>query len=185
MNIQTKIRLDKMKEMLEEGKTMEVGISEHRITNGLSLDCVESLNPDLLCDLNKEAIPLDDEKVDVVVAGEILEHLINPFNAVREFYRVLKENGTLIVSVPNICSLVNRFKMLFGKLPLNCAEPVDDETPERHITDFNLKVLKEVIEKAGFKIEEMKSNGLITHSRLITRYVPAGMGETLIIKARK
>lgn len=176
-----------MKQMLEEGKTLEVGIGENRVKEGkrITLDCVEKYKPNLLCDLNEEAIPLDDGTVKVVIAGEVLEHLQNPFNVVREFYRVLKPNGILIISVPNVCSLVNRINMLLGKLPLHCAKAFDEVTPERHIVDFNLRSLKEVIEKAGFEIEEVTSNGLITNGILITKYIPTSWGETLIIKARK
>ncbi len=181
----TEIRLKKMKEMLEPGETLEVGISANRITDGLSLDCEIKLKPDLLCDLNKDPIPLKNESVNIVVAGEILEHLLNPFEATREFYRVLKSKGILIVSVPNICSLVNRLKMLFGKLPTNCATPLDKIYPERHVVDFNLKNLKEVLERAGFKMEEITSNGLIVKGQSLTKYIPPSMGETLIIKARK
>ena len=37
---------------------------------------------------------------DVVLASEILEHLWNPHSFVDEAYRVLKENGHLIISTP-------------------------------------------------------------------------------------
>lgn len=185
MNIQTTIRLNKMKDLIKKGKILEVGIGEHKITNGETLDCVKEYNPTYLCDLNIEKIPVEDKTFDCVIAGEVLEHLINPYNAVREFHRVLKKEGVLIISVPNICSLVNRINMLRGKLPLNCAEAVDEITPERHLVDFNLDKIKEVLEDSDFKIEKVTSNGLITHSKLITKYIPSSLGETLIIKAIK
>ncbi len=185
MNIQTTIRLSKMKDLLKEGKTLEVGVVKHRITDGMSLDCVEEYNPDMLCNLNNESIPSKDNIFDCVVAGELLEHMINPYETVREFYRILKENGVLVLSVPNICSLVSRINMLRGKLPLACASPVDEVTPERHLVDFNKDKIVEVLEKAGFKIDVVTSNGLITHSKLITKHIPASMGETLIVRARK
>ena len=46
-------------------------------------------------------------------------------------------------------------------------------------------MLIDVLEQANFKIEVITSNGLITNSKLITKYLPASMGETLIIKVRK
>jgi len=184
MNIQTTERFGIMKDMLEKGNILEIGIN-FRITNGISLDFNKELNPDILCDLNYEAIPIDDKSFDVVVVGEVLEHLINPYRIVREFYRILKPNGILIVSVPNISSLVSRIKGLFGKLPTSCCLPSDENKLGKHINDFNINILKNVLENANFKIEEITSNGLITSSRLITKNIPASMGETLIIKARK
>ena len=185
MNIQTKERLRIMKEMLEDGKTLEVGVVHHRITEGISLDFDKKLNPDILCDLNYDSIPLENKSFDVVVAGEVLEHLINPYRIVREFYRILKPNGIIIISVPNISSLVSRIRGLFGKLPTSCCLPSDENKLGKHINDFNIDILKDVLKKLNFKIEEITSNGLITNSRLITKNIPASMGETLIIKARK
>jgi len=184
-NIQTCRRMNIMKNMLEIGEILEIGIATHRITDGKTLDCVHKYNPDYLCDLNKEAIPVEDESFDVVVAGEILEHLINPYNAVREFCRILNNKGCLIISVPNCCSLANRINMLFGILPSYCARPEDEESPERHVCDFNLKVLLKVLDKANFRTEIITSNGMISRSKLITKFIPASMGETLIVKARK
>ena len=178
-------RIKIIKGMLEEGKTLEIGIEKHKITNGTSLDYNKEYNPDILCDLNYESIPSKDKSFDVVIAGEVLEHLINPYKVVREFYRILKPNGILIVSVPNISSLVSRIKGLFGKLSNYSCIPSDIDTLGRHIVDFNLNRIKDVLEKANFKIEEITSNGLITNSRLITKCIPASMGETLIVKARK
>jgi predicted SAM-dependent methyltransferase len=185
MIIQEKIRLEKTKELIGEGKILEVGIRTNRLTDGMTLDCVEEYNPDILCNLNYERIPVEDNTFDVIVAAEILEHLISPYQVVREFYRILKDNGSLVLSVPNTCSLINRINMLRGKLPSGCAKPIDINSAERHIVDFNKEIIIEIIEEAGFNIEIITSNGVITNGKLITKYIPASMGETLIIKATK
>jgi len=184
IDVQTGLRLKKMKELIEEGNILEVGISKIRITNGKTLDCVKDLNPDILCDLNKEKIPIEDGTFDIIIAGEVLEHLNNPYKALREFNRILKDKGSLVITVPNICSLVNRIKVLLGDLPSSCAIPVDEENQERHIVDFNLRTIKRILVECGFKIEKITSNGIITKSKLLIDSFPASMGETLIIKAR-
>jgi len=51
-------------------------------------------------DLNKK-IPFRDDFFDSVVSFHVLEHLKEPEVAIREFRRVLKKNGKLILSVPN------------------------------------------------------------------------------------
>ncbi len=174
-----------MIELVGEGKILEIGIEKNRMTNGTSLDCVKEYNPDILCDLNKEKIPSGDESFDVVVAGEILEHTINPYKVVKEFYRILKPKGTLILSVPNTCSLINRLNMLRGKLPTGCAMPSDDDSYAHHIVDFNKRNITELLEKLGFKIEVITSNGIITKGKLILKNIPASWGETLIVRGKK
>ena len=52
-------------------------------------------------DLNRESLPFDDGSFDVVVAGELLEHLLDPISVVHEVYRVLAPGGMFIGSVPN------------------------------------------------------------------------------------
>jgi len=52
-------------------------------------------------DLNRERLPFDDGSFDIVVAGEVLEHLVDPGFAVSEARRVLVPGGRLIGSVPN------------------------------------------------------------------------------------
>jgi ubiquinone/menaquinone biosynthesis C-methylase UbiE len=59
-------------------------------------------------------LPFEDGTFDYVVCVEGLEHIENPANAVREFARITKENGTLIVSVPNIMNIEERLKWLFN-----------------------------------------------------------------------
>lgn len=52
-------------------------------------------------DLN-EPWPYPDRFFDVIVACEIVEHLENTFHFMRECFRVLKVEGFLLVSTPNI-----------------------------------------------------------------------------------
>lgn len=53
-----------------------------------------------------------DKTFDVVTAWEVFEHLENPHNAIREIYRILKPDGLLIFSVPNIFHIVSRLIFL-------------------------------------------------------------------------
>jgi 2-polyprenyl-3-methyl-5-hydroxy-6-metoxy-1,4-benzoquinol methylase len=48
-----------------------------------------------------EAIPLPDRAVDMVVSFETIEHVASPASFIQECTRVLKPEGTLIVSTPN------------------------------------------------------------------------------------
>jgi SAM-dependent methyltransferase len=63
-------------------------------------------------------LPFPDESFDVVVAGELLEHLRDPAAMLAEAARVLRPGGVLVGSVPNFFRLRNRLAMLVG-LPLD------------------------------------------------------------------
>ena len=52
-------------------------------------------------DVSSESLPFATDQFDVVIVLETFEHLMNPYYAVLEIRRVLKEQGILICSVPN------------------------------------------------------------------------------------
>jgi|SRR5919108_2242608 SAM-dependent methyltransferase len=64
-----------------------------------------------------EPLPFDDESFDVVVAGELLEHLRDPGRLVGDARRVLRAGGTFVASVPNAYRLKNRLRFLTGRKP--------------------------------------------------------------------
>ena len=53
-------------------------------------------------DLDKEALPYENNFFDCVVALDVLEHVYDPQNVINEIHRVLKNKGKLVLSTPNI-----------------------------------------------------------------------------------
>ena len=51
-----------------------------------------------LCQNNQEKIP--NESFDIILCTEVLEHTLNPFNAVNEIFRMLKNGGRVYASTP-------------------------------------------------------------------------------------
>ncbi|MGE5273403.1 MAG: class I SAM-dependent methyltransferase [Verrucomicrobiota bacterium] len=64
-----------------------------------------------------EVLPFDEESFDVVVLGELLEHLPLPGRTVADAWRVLRPGGRLVGSVPNAYRLKGRLAFLFGRPP--------------------------------------------------------------------
>jgi SAM-dependent methyltransferase len=64
-----------------------------------------------------EPLPFDDASFDVVVAGELLEHVRDPARLVSEAQRVLRPGGRFVGSVPNAFRLKNRLRFLLGRKP--------------------------------------------------------------------
>jgi ubiquinone/menaquinone biosynthesis C-methylase UbiE len=62
------------------------------------------------------ALPFRDGSFDRVYCSEVLEHVLDPEEAVREMHRVLAPGGIAVVSVPNE-ALINRLKELVFGLP--------------------------------------------------------------------
>jgi SAM-dependent methyltransferase len=65
----------------------------------------------------EEGLPFDDAGFDVVVAGELLEHLADPRAAVLHVRRVLRPGGLFVGSVPNAFRLKSRVAYALGRYP--------------------------------------------------------------------
>jgi SAM-dependent methyltransferase len=60
-------------------------------------------------------LPLRDRTFHLVVCNDILEHLLDPLAIVKEAIRVLRDDGFIVISVPNHFYWPMRLRMLFGK----------------------------------------------------------------------
>jgi len=86
-----------------------------------------------------EPLPFEGASFDVVVAGELLEHLRDPRRLVAEARRVLRPGGEFVASVPNAYRLKNRLRFLAGR------KPEDDPT---HLQMFSADDVRALL--AGF-----------------------------------
>ena len=69
--------------------------------------------------MEKDPWPYDDESLDLVIASEVIEHLTqDPMHVISEANRVLKDNGKLFISTPNLSSLWKLNRMFDGFQPI-------------------------------------------------------------------
>jgi len=104
--------------------------------------------------LNTEKLPYSDASFDLVTCTEVLEHLEHYRETLREVLRVLRMNGTLVLTTPNILNLKSRvrfmtfgFYNLFG--PLHFRESAL-HTTGGHINPIGLFFLIHSLIDAGF-----------------------------------
>ena len=126
---------------------------EHNEVTGLDIDkqalkaCRENLKIKTKWADFSLQIPIPTSSFDVVVAGEVIEHLPYPEITIAEISRILKPEGLFIGSVPNSYHLKNRLRVLKGRL-------IDyDQT---HLRAYNVMLLRQYLEKE-FVIEELTS----------------------------
>jgi len=112
-------------------------------------------------------LPFGDQSFEYVTCLEGLEHIENPQQAMREFARVLKPGGHLIVSVPNILNIEERLKWLlygytshFKPISRAAVERLHAEYDDRveiaaHINPIGYSELRHILEKNGFEIVKL------------------------------
>jgi SAM-dependent methyltransferase len=96
----------------------------------------------------EDPLPFEDGGFDVVVAGELFEHLRFPDALVAEIRRVLRPGGVLAGSVPNAFRVQSRLRFLRGR------PPEDDPT---HLRMFSPAALRALL--SGFERVELRYVG--------------------------
>lgn len=94
---------------------------------------------------------------DFIIMADVLEHLINPENALNLLHHIASKNCQLIISMPNIASWVMR-KQLFFK---GDFEYKDSGLLDRtHLHFYTIKTLPKLLLENGWKVREIE--GTIT-----------------------
>jgi len=102
-----------------------------------------------------------DRPVDVIVAGEILEHLSNPGLCLAGAAQIMKQAGAiLILSVPNAFSLRHFLPLLLRRTELVMPD---------HTAYYSITTLSELLGRYGLRIREihMCMNGAGKSSRIV------------------
>lgn len=64
-------------------------------------------------------LPFGDQMFDAIISTDVIEHLENPTNLLRECSRILKPGGRLVLSTPNVGSVISRLVYaVSGDFPL-------------------------------------------------------------------
>lgn len=113
----------------------------------------------------------DHQIYDAIVCSEVLEHLTQPANLLKELYQVLDDNGVLVVTVPNgkgprerlitkptqwlynnqqwLWKGLTKFKSLLGYKNTTTQSHAEDL---QHIQFFSMTALKKLANENGFEI---------------------------------
>ncbi len=111
-------------------------------------------------DMNKR-LPYDGGTFDYVVCLEGIEHTENPFNAMREFARMLRKGGKLILSFPNYLNIEKRIKFLITgsltrpKNPLPFLGRSTSDLAMLHLTPITYTTVKFYLEVQGLSIVDI------------------------------
>lgn len=104
------------------------------------------------CDAENISYP--DNKFDVVITSQFIEHIPQYENVIKEMVRVCKKGGSLIIDFPNKHSLTyfpTKTRLLFGKIP--------------YLNLFSKKQIENLARKFNLEIKEWE------HTVIITPYI--------------
>jgi 2-polyprenyl-3-methyl-5-hydroxy-6-metoxy-1,4-benzoquinol methylase len=98
-------------------------------------------------------LPFPARSFDMISLFEVLEHLQQPHIVLQEISRLLRPDGLLVITVPNVANLRNRIRLLMGRSP----HADDIETwfaPgfHGHLRELTMDEVQRILGKSDFSI---------------------------------
>jgi len=108
-----------------------------QLSQGLQMPSWDYGKLDIISDIS--SIPEKDASFDAILCTEVFEHIPTPILAIKEFSRLLKKNGVLIITAP-FCSMTHF-------------------APHHYYSGFNKYFYEKHLVENGFEITSISQNG--------------------------
>ncbi len=171
-----KITLEVTNKYFKGGKILDIGANPFHLTY-----CYKKLGYDVIgLDINPapfkkfifenklnikkvnieiQKLPFKDNSFDLIIFSEVFEHLrVNPILTLHEINRVLKPQGTLVLTTPNLYAL---HKIIMFNLGMSINDAYDEfEKLYKygyigHFREYSTREIKKFLEKTDFYIKEI------------------------------
>jgi|WetSurMetagenome_2_1015567.scaffolds.fasta_scaffold00068_5 2-polyprenyl-3-methyl-5-hydroxy-6-metoxy-1,4-benzoquinol methylase len=136
------------------------------------------------CDI-EQGLPFKNKSFDVIIANELVEHIVNTDFLLFEINRVLKDNGLFMLSTPNVnAPLSFAMMMLFDMPPFRSAR-----YKSQHVRDFTKRTITMALANNGFSVQAIYGNALFIpylgyFLKSVCNILPR-LGDDFIIRAIK
>lgn len=125
---------------------------------GLDVNCRRTPKVTTLCADVNSGLPFRSESFDAITAGEVIEHTMSEAHFLQECHRVLKKDGDLLLTTPNLGYTLNRFLVALGKVPMFVYAPY-------HYHFHTLKTLTNLVKQHHFRILKTLSSHVLFSRR--------------------
>jgi 2-polyprenyl-3-methyl-5-hydroxy-6-metoxy-1,4-benzoquinol methylase len=105
----------------------------------------------LVGDVESMALPFEPESFDVVLCGDLIEHLRDPGAALARLRPFLRPSGRLVLTTPNVANWSIRLSLLAGRWRYTDRGILD----RTHTHLFTRDTLVETVEAAGYRVVEL------------------------------
>jgi SAM-dependent methyltransferase len=124
--------------------------------------------------IETDKFPYKDKTYDLVLNCEILEHLtLDPVHSLQEIHRILKSDGYLVITTPNVNRQENWLKLAKGE---NIYDPYSGYGPYgRHNREYTINELWNIVFTNGFKVISsssfLKSNQQLSQLEKLQNFI--------------
>jgi 2-polyprenyl-3-methyl-5-hydroxy-6-metoxy-1,4-benzoquinol methylase len=92
--------------------------------------------------------PISEAPFDVIIAGDVLEHLKDPPDVLRRLVAMLAPTGRIVATVPNVAFLLVRLGLLAGRFDYRNRGILDST----HLRFYTQRSFRAMVEGAGLRV---------------------------------
>jgi len=111
---------------------------------------------------------LDEQSFDCVICADVLEHLVDPWATLNQAKKLLKDDGALLVSLPNAAHSAVILNLLNDNMPYQETGLLD----QTHLRFFTHTTARKLLEDTGFHILEEEATYRPVHQTLLYDTLP-------------
>lgn len=104
-------------------------------------------------DVQSLDLPIDVSGFDYILFGDVLEHTVDPWAVLASYGGHLKPGGRVVASIPNIRFYSVIVRLIFNRWGYRESGILD----KTHLRFFTLPTIKEMLERAGYRIERVEN----------------------------
>jgi SAM-dependent methyltransferase len=133
-------------------------------------------------DIEKDILPFNRGFFDCILYGDVLEHLVDPWKVLKSHREILRNDGIIICSIPNI----RYYKILRPLILSGRWEYVDLGILDRtHLRFFTLKTIEGMFRETGYEIKELiKKKRCSKTMKLLNRLALNALVDFLVLQYR-
>ena len=105
----------------------------------------------LVGDVETLELPFEPSSFDVVLCGDLVEHLRDPEQFLARVRPFLRAEGALVLTTPNVANWANRLGLLVGRWRYTDRGILD----RTHLHLFTRATLVEMLARAGYRVVEL------------------------------
>jgi 2-polyprenyl-3-methyl-5-hydroxy-6-metoxy-1,4-benzoquinol methylase len=133
----------------------------------------------IIADVEQQNLELEPDSFDVVICGDVLEHLRDPWNALLYLNGFLKPGGVFVISLPNILYWRAFVRIVMGDFRYTRAGVLD----RNHLRFFCRKNMIDLVRSAGLEVLQIEPS-FLRHQALwydrIMNALTLGLGERFL-----
>jgi 2-polyprenyl-3-methyl-5-hydroxy-6-metoxy-1,4-benzoquinol methylase len=139
---------------------------------GAAIEAEKHYDRVYVADMDSFDLPFDGQSFDHIVCADVLEHLRNPWGVLARLCPLLKSEGSLVASIPNIRNVETIADLLKGNFNYSNWGIMD----ETHLRFFTRRSIEKMFVDAGYAVRDVRLKFDPNCDRILALWNRHGLG---------